>query len=235
MIHYHGTPLTPKAALEDLRGEHFCVSYFRPDNLKTCLRIGQSVMLDNGAFSSKTLGVPFDIKGFYEWLEPILGHPHWAVVPDVIDGTVEQQREMVKTWPFPRSLGVPVWHLGLPVEYLFELCDDWGKVCIGSSGAYWNVGSPTWANRMDDVFNQLSAKYRRLPWLHGLRMLGQGKERWPLASADSTNVAVNHKERKQCVRCMAKSIDAENPQGTWSPRMIQSDLWMHSSNRLDSA
>lgn len=56
-------------------------------------------MLDNGAFSAKTRGLPFDLPGFYAWAEAHLAHPHWAVVPDVIDGTVEQQREMVKTWP----------------------------------------------------------------------------------------------------------------------------------------
>ncbi len=131
MIHYHGTPITPNKSLEALKGEHFCVSFFRPDNLKNCLRIGQSVMLDNGAFSAKTLRVPFNRDGFYEWLEPILGHPHWAVVPDVIDGSVEQQREMVKSWPFGKQFGIPVWHLGLSLDYLLELVDEWGKVCLG--------------------------------------------------------------------------------------------------------
>ena len=53
-------------------------------------------MLDNGAFSTKTRGLEFNLTGFYEWVEPLLAHPHWAVVPDVIDGTVEQQKEMVK-------------------------------------------------------------------------------------------------------------------------------------------
>jgi hypothetical protein len=43
---------------------------------------------------------------------------------------------MVKTWPFPRALGVPVWHLGLPIDYLLELVDDWGRVALGSSGQY---------------------------------------------------------------------------------------------------
>ena len=215
MIHYHGTPITPNKSLEALKGEHFCVSFFRPDNLKTCLRIGQSVMLDNGAFSAKTLGVPFNRNGFYEWLEPILGHPHWAVVPDVIDGSVEQQREMVKSWPFGKQFGIPVWHLGLSLDYLLELVDEWGKVCLGSAGQYWQVGSPSWSARMDEVFNLLARQHARLPWTHGLRMLGQGLADWPLSSADSTNVAVNHKSKSVCVHCMAKRIDAENPPTTW--------------------
>lgn len=226
MIHYHGTPITPKAALESMGGQHFCVSYFRPDNLKTCLRIGQSLMLDNGAFSCFTRKVPFDLHGFYNWLEPILVHPHWAVVPDVIGADVETQRKMVKTWPFPKRFGIPVWHLGLPIEYLLELCDAWGRVCIGSSGEFWQVGSPKWAAKMDETFNVLTNQYgARLPWTHGLRMLGQGAEQWPLSSADSTNVAVNHKERAVCAGCMAKNINQTNPPTTWTPRPLQNNLF----------
>ena len=86
-MHYHGTPISPRAQLERMAGRMFCVSYAVPQDLATCLRIGQSVMLDNGAFSAKTRGREFDRDGFYRWIEPILSHPHWAVVPDVIDGT----------------------------------------------------------------------------------------------------------------------------------------------------
>lgn len=221
MIHYHGTPITPKFALDSMAGEHFCISFFRPDSLKTCLQIGQSLMFDNGAFSCKTRDVPFDLQGFYDWVDPLLGHPHWAVVPDVIDGAVEQQREMVKTWPFPKAFGVPVWHLGLPIDYLLELCNEWGKVCIGSSGAYWQVGSSKWAGRMDEAFNAMTKTFGRLPWTHGLRMLGMGNQQWPLSSADSTNVALHHAEQIECAGCMAKRINKQNPPIRWKVREIQ--------------
>lgn len=224
MIHYHGTPITPKLALESMAGQHFCVSYARPDNLKTCLRIGQSLMLDNGAFSAKTRGAEFDLHGFYEWVDPLLAHPHWGVIPDVIDGSVEQQREMVRTWPFPRALGMPVWHLALPIDYLLELVDDWGRVALGSSGQYWQVGSPAWAARMDEVFNALSRAHVRLPWTHGMRMLGQGAGQWPLSSADSTNVAQTHSREYQCAGCMAKRINKCNPPTAWKPRALQVEL-----------
>lgn len=223
MIHYHGTPITPLIALDSMVGQHFCVSYFRPDSLRKCLQIGQSIMFDNGAFSCKTRGVPFDLDGFYEWVDPLLGHPHWAVVPDVIDGTVEQQKEMVKTWPFPKSLGIPVWHLGLPIDYLLELADQWGKVCFGSAGEYWQVGSPKWSARMDEAFNALDRTFNRLPWVHGLRMLGQTE--YPLASADSTNVAVNHSGNAFCAGCMAKRVNANNPAGKWVQRLEQEVLF----------
>ena len=52
MIHYHGTPITPRTELYKMSGKHFCVSFYRPDDIDICLQIGQSVMLDNGAFSA---------------------------------------------------------------------------------------------------------------------------------------------------------------------------------------
>lgn len=225
MIHYHGTPITPKLALQSMAGQHFCVSYFRPDNLKNCLEIGQSLMLDNGAFSCFTRNVPFDLHGFYNWLEPILAHPHWAVMPDVIDGSVDQQKELLKTWPESyKGFGIPVWHLGLPISYLIELCDQYGKVCLGSSGEFWQVGGPKWAGRMDEVFNALAKTFGRLPWTHGLRMLGQGDGPWPLSSADSTNVALHHAEQSQCAGCMAKRINSENPTNRWTTKEVQGSL-----------
>lgn len=225
MIHYHGTPITPRAQLERMAGRHFCVSFAAQQDLSACLRIGQSVMLDNGAFSCKTRGTEFDLHGFYDWIEPILAHPHWAVVPDVIDGTVEQQREMVSTWPYRREFGIPVWHLGLPLDYLIELCDEWGRVCLGSAGAYWQIGTPAWCGRMDEVFNALANAFgAQLPWVHGLRMLGQSAGPWPLASADSTNVAQNFKRDTGCAECKAQPIDATNPPSLWSARPLQEAL-----------
>lgn len=220
MIHYHGTPITPRSGLLTMPGRHFCVSFAAPHDLKTCLSIGASVMLDNGAFSAYTRGAKLDLQKLYSWLDPVLGHPHWGVVPDVIDGDVEQQRALLGTWPFPLSLGAPVWHLGLPLDWLFELVDSWPRVCLGSSGQFWNVGSPKWCAKMDEVFNALARRDRFIPNLHGLRMLGQVGE-WPLASADSTNVGQNWKLRWSSPDDMAKRIDGVNSSVRWAPRMEQ--------------
>jgi hypothetical protein len=190
-----------------MSGKHFCVSFARTDDLKICLQIGQSLMFDNGAFSAFTRKEPFNEKGYYKWLEPILGHPHWAVIPDVIDGTRRQQERMVARWPFRKELGFPVWHLGMSMDYLRSLADNWQSICFGSSAKYWKVGSPDWQKRMDDAFDVL-ARRGPLPWVHGLRMLGQGGKRWPLASADSANVAVNFKRDTGCSRCKAFPIDS---------------------------
>ena len=223
-LHYHGTPITPRAQLLRMAGRHFCVSFAAPNDLAVCLSIGQSLMLDNGAFSTFTRGEKFDPEAFYGWLEPTLSHPHWAVVPDVIGGDVEQQRALVAQWPFLRALGAPVWHLGMPLDYLFELVDSWPRVCLGSSAEYWNVGEPAWCGRMDEVFNALAARDARLPWLHGLRMLGMVGERWPLASADSTNVAQNWSRDTGCAECKADSIDGRQSPLRWRPHPLQETL-----------
>jgi hypothetical protein len=225
VIHYHGTPITPRAQLMRMAGRHFCVSFVRPEDLQTCLRIGQSVMLDNGAFSVFTRGEKFDEGGFYRWLEPVLVPPHWAVVPDVIGGDEFDNWTMTKRWPFRRDLGAPVWHLGLSTDYLMRLLDDWGKVCLGSSAEYWQVGSPPWCKRMDEVFNFVAKHCCVMPWLHGLRMLGQIDGGWPLASADSTNVAQNFKRDTGCAECKAAPIDASQPPVVWTDREIQQRMF----------
>ena len=228
MIHYHGTPITPRAQLNRMAGRHFCVSYAAPQDLKTCLSIGQSLMLDNGAFSAYTRGVPMDAKGYYKWLEPILVPPHWGVMPDAIGGSVEDQHYYMARFP-RETLGYEnfsaVWHLNLPFTHLFHLVNAFPKVCIGSSGEYWNVGSPKWCGRMDETFNALIRHYGKIPYIHGMRMLGQNSGDWPLASADSTNVAQNFKTRIGCAECMAAPIDARQPASHWNERDIQQRMF----------
>lgn len=228
MIHYHGTPITPNAQLLRMAGRHFCVSYATPYQANTCLQIGQSVMFDNGAFTTYTKGKKFDYEGYYEWLEPKLVHPHWAVVPDVIDGSLEDQYKMLSTWPresFGYDHCAPVFHLHMPITHLYFLCNAYQKVCLGSSGQYWKIGTPQWTARMDEIFNELAKRYRKMPWIHGLRMLGQVNGGWPLASADSTNVAQNH-WITGCAECKASRVDREQPSQIWKNRNErQETLW----------
>lgn len=207
MIHYHGTPITPRSKLLEMSGRHFCVSFADPRDLETCLQIGQSVMMDNGAFTAYTKGKPMDKVGFYDWCEQFLGAPHWAVIPDVIGGTEDEQRNGLRDWPFPAFLSTPVWHMNLSIDYLLELADRFPRICIGSAGEFWQLGTRKWEQRMDQAFEALS-KRRHLPWIHGMRMLAQADKRWPLASADSSNIARHHNELKLSPEVMAQRIDA---------------------------
>lgn len=226
MIHYHGTPLTPRSELLKMGGRCFCVPFPNPGDAETCLRIGQSVMFDNGAFSAFTKGVPFDEAGYARWLEPMLGHPHWAVIPDVIDGSEDQQRAMRSRWTYPKELSAPVWHLGLSLDYLLELADEYPRICFGSTAQYWKIGTTSWCRRMDEAFNAL-AKRGPLPWIHGLRMLDMAGSEYPLASADSVNVARNFKDGNWCPNAMAARIDVRNNPVTWTVRPTQKGLYEH--------
>lgn len=210
-IHYHGLPLTPEILLNDLGGRHVCISFAtrRDGQVEKSLRLMQSIMFDNGAFSAFRSGVPFDVAGYYQWVSPLLRHPHWAVVPDVIDGSVDDQRALINGWPFSRAMGAPVWHLALPTDFLVELARDWPRVCFGSSGSFWQIGSPAWRRRMQEAFEALAAA-SLTPWVHGLRMMSQAGK-WPLlASVDSVNIARNFKDGDDMPSRMADRIDRVN-------------------------
>ena len=225
MIHYHGTPLSPRAELYKMGGKHFCVSFYRPDDIDICLKIGQSVMLENGAFSAFRKGEKLDFKKCYEWLEDKLGHPHWCVIPDIIDGSISEQKKLLVEFPFPPELSAPVWHIGLDIDYLYFLLDRYPRVCFGSSGQYWNVGSLQWCQRIDYVFNNLTKKYKHIPNIHMLRGLSLGGTKYPFASADSTNVARNFKTLNKCPEKMARKIDSMQNPIKWKQTLNQQELF----------
>jgi hypothetical protein len=224
MIHYHGTPLTPKNMLYRMAGKNFCCSFNRPDNVDWCLINGQSVMLDNSAFTIKTKGIVVDWNKYFHWLENKLGHPHWAVVPDVIDGDIQEQRALTKQWTFSKDLGAPVWHMALPIDYLIELAENWPRICFGSSGKYWELGTENWERRCDEAWNCLEQHNIR-PWIHMMRgMAATAGDRWPFASSDSVNVARNFKDTQTCPERMARRLDAIQTPMQWKMKSIQPRL-----------
>ncbi len=195
-IHYHGTPITPVSSLNELAGRHFCVSHAHPCDIRRAHEIGQSVMLDNGAFSKFKTGKPTNWGRYYEWCDEWLAFPStWAVIPDVIDGLVTEQDMLLTKWPY-KHRGAPVWHLNEPLERLMRLTEHFPKVCFGSTAEYWEVLSPAWCNRVDDAFNMLAQRHRHFPWVHMLRGMKVVGHRWPFASVDSTDIARNHKTNR---------------------------------------
>lgn len=223
MIHYHGTPLTPRSEMIKMAGKHFCVSFARPDDGDWCLANGQSVMWDNGAFSFYRRGEgSINVPAYQKWLEPRLGHPHWCVVPDVIGGDELEQRALVAAWTLPKELSAPVWHMGLPIKWLLELSENWPRLCFGSSAAYWQVGSEAWERRCDEAFNAMEKRGLR-PWVHMLRGLALAGDRWPFASADSVNVARNFCGNV-CPERMARRIDAIQCPTKWTVKPTQTNF-----------
>lgn len=225
MIHYHGTPITPNEVLLSLAGKHFCVRHTAPQNLRTCHQIGQSVMLDNGAYSKFTKGLATDWPGFYAWCDPWLDYPTtWAVIPDVIDEGSQSQDALIREWPHGEK-GAPVWHMDEPVDRLVRLSETWPRVCIGSTGEYWAILSDSWKARMDRAWNALAAAHARTPTVHMLRGMQLSTREWPFASVDSTDVAQNHNRPQNTARAMADRWDAGQPPARWAVREPAVDMF----------
>lgn len=224
MIHYHGTPITPASALYELAGRHFCVSHAHPGDVTRCHQIGQSVMLDNGAFSKWKSGKATDWNAYYSWAEQWLAYPTtWAVIPDEIDAGTQMQDVLLKEWPFGHK-GAPVWHLDEPIDRLLRLVDEWPKVCIGSTAKYAVVLSSAWQRRIDEMWNTVASGRRFLPWLHMLRGMQLSGRKWPFASVDSTDIARNHHEKQNTPRKMADRWDAAQCPGRWTLAPEQLEL-----------
>ncbi|CAB4152046.1 hypothetical protein UFOVP589_51 [uncultured Caudovirales phage] len=182
-------------------------------------------MWDNGAFTLHTKGKAVDWHKFYTWVEPRLGHPHWAVVPDVIDGDTKDNLALIAQWPYDRAMSAVVWHMGEPIEHLLSLVGlGFSKLCFGSSGAYWQVGSEAWERRCDEAFNALEVRGMR-PWVHMLRGLAMCGDRYPFGSADSVNVARNYKDTSTCPERMARRIDSIQCPPKWKMRAQQMGLF----------
>lgn len=227
MIIYHGTPITPKAALSELAGELFCVSFPNPQNQHRCHEIGAGVMLDNGAFSFWRRKLATNWPGFYAWVEPWLAVPTtWAVIPDVISAGPEVQDDLIRQWPHGER-GAPVWHMHEPIARLLRLIEAWPRVCIGSSKEYEVVMSARWQFRMDEAWNAIWATFRAIPLLHMLRGTKLSGERWPFGSADSTDIARNHNRPGNTPRGMADrwARRAARTATTWQPRLVQQELF----------
>jgi hypothetical protein len=198
-----------------MAGRHFCVSHEEPRDLSACLRIGASVMMDNGAFSAWTRNSLPDWRAFYDWAEAHLRHPHWAVMPDVINGGEAENDALLAECPLPREFTAPVWHMHESLDRLARLADGWPRLCVGSSGQYRVPGSDAWGARIDEAWDMLERTGRR-PWVHMLRAMREASAGpWPFGSADSTNIARNHagsaRAPAQEPEMMARRIDALNP------------------------
>jgi hypothetical protein len=227
VMHYHGTPISPKAELLSLAGRNFCVSFARADDIKTCHEIGQSVMLDNGAYTAwkgKARRI-MTWEKWARWVEPWLSYATtWAVLPDVIEGSEEENDELVERW---RDLGnvVPVWHLHESFERLQRLAEEFSMVCFGSSAQYAEIGTHAWHAQVERAFDAIADDEGRVPWVHMLRGMGViPLQRYPFASADSTDIGRNHNREQNTALSLAERWDCIQAPARWQPTWRQLEL-----------
>lgn len=199
MIHYHGTPVGGSRldVTRFLSGRHALIPFARPDDAGAAMDVCQSFVLDNSAFSLWRKGGDVDVSAYHAWVHSMAGHPglDWCLIPDKIDGTEAENVELVTEW---LRMGcavqsVPVWHLHESMEWLGWLVSKFQTVSLGSSGQWSTPGTSAWWDRMGEAMAvACDDKGRPRSRLHGLRMLDpEVFTRLPLASADSTNAAVN--------------------------------------------
>jgi hypothetical protein len=196
MIRYHGGPITPEpAAIAAWRDGHAMISFAHPDQTALAFAVAGSVALDNGAFSFWKQAKPTDWPAYIRWVEEWSQHPafDWCLIPDVIDGTEDENNALVESWPLRNYISVPVWHMHESTERLEYLTDEFPRVAIGSSGEFAKIGTPRWWNRIAEAM-EVACDTNGYPKtkLHGLRQMDpEVFSVVPYASVDSTNVARN--------------------------------------------
>ena len=241
MIHYHGTPITPNsAAAEVLQARHAFVSFAHPNQIDIITDVCQSFAMDNGAFTAWKSGKQIDNwDAYYHWVDEYKNHPafDFAIIPDVIDGDEFDNDLLIKGCPISKRYMTPVWHMDESLDRFASLCNNWDRVCIGSSGEYSSIGDKYWWQRMGSALNHIINADGYPPCkLHGLRMLDpEIFKRLPLASADSTNIGRNigidkhwqgnymPPDKTWRARIMAARIESINGSSNWG-EWVQKDF-----------
>ena len=227
MIHYHGTPIGGK--VDNRAGffhrRHAMVSFAHPEDIGIVAEACQSFVLDNGAFSTWKTGKPLDIEGYAEWVDTWKKHPgfDWHLAPDVIDGNEDDNDKMLNRWvtrcEVVDARPVPVFHFHESFDRLRYLCEAYSRVALGSSGQWPMPGTDSWWERLQEIMEAIvDDRGRPNCKLHGLRMLSPAIfARIPLASADSTNAAINSRS------CSRSRFGMYPPLQTWQRAAVIAD------------
>jgi hypothetical protein len=196
MIRYHGGPITPnEAAIAAWRDGHAMISFANPQQIELAFEYAGEVAIDNGAFSLWGKGQRIDVGAYIAFIEKWRKHPAfgWCVIPDIIDGSEEENNRLIEDWPLQNHISVPVWHLHESLEKLGWLCDDFPHVAIGSSGEYAEIGTERWKGRMAQAMAVCcDADGYPITGLHGLRQMDNDvTSNVPYRGVDSCNIARN--------------------------------------------
>lgn len=225
MIKYHGGVWGDRNGYSDhadIIGRNFCVSFAYPELAGFFHEIGQSVLLDNGAFTFYKQGKSTDWTAFYKWAEKWLEFPSTlAIIPDVMGGGEDDNDLLLSQWPFAQR-GTPVWHPDESFERLARLRDEWDLVCIGGAASYEPVNGPKWKARIADAMDVLCDEDGlprcKIHMLRGLRFVGGP---YPLYSADSVSVVrgrggmPSNGVPPKSIKRMLDNIDGRNPPARW--------------------
>lgn len=219
MIKYYGTPITSKNGRvfsEAMPGRNALVSFANRDDLKRAIKHCHKIILDNGAFSTwnnekkgkiKKVNWAEHWKKFYVWVGKHISDIDYFFIPDVIDGTEEENDALIveffKKFRYDGDRGIPpqvkkaipIWHVNESLERLSRLATHFDYIAIGSAGEFAQLGTPQWHNKMDKAMRVIcdANGYPRVK-IHMLRCLDSKIFlQYPFYSGDSTTLAQNHK------------------------------------------
>lgn len=197
MIRYHGGPITPEpAAIAAWRDGNAMISFANPQQVELAFAVAGRVTFDNGAYPIWRAGSwQIDIDAYLAFVKTWYRHPafDWCIIPDIIDGSEDDNNRLIEEWPLETHISVPVWHMHESMDKLGWLMDEFPRVAIGSSGEFSTIGTPRWWNRMAEAMEVACDEngYPRTK-LHGLRQMDpEVFSVVPYSSVDSTNVARN--------------------------------------------
>jgi hypothetical protein len=248
MIHFHGTPLGGQRdqVTKFFTGRYGFVSWLRPEDLPTIADVGRGFAIDNGAFTAWKQGQEIKWQEYLDFCKLWCRHPrfHFAVIPDTIDGTEKDNRDLVAWWDKKayhpmRVNAAPVWHLHESLDWLKYLVDHYRLICLGSSGEWSNPGEGSWFHRMNEAMQVIcDEEGRPKTRIHGMRMLSREiVPYFPFWSADSTNVAQNANSmgrfgtytpatRAQRAEAIASTIESVQSPAVYRPyEHVQNELF----------
>jgi hypothetical protein len=204
MLAYHGTPIGGNGTeiVRFLKGRHALVSFANQQDIDVVAKVCASFVLDNGAFTFWKRGeqVPGgkspDWDTYVEWVNTWVAHPgfDWWIIPDVIDGTEDDNLKLTFWYRTAAPNGVPVYHMHESLEHLERLIAAFPRIALGSSGQWPTPGTKSWWIRMAEIMSvACDSNGRPRVKLHGLRMLNPDVySALPLSSADSCNAGRNN-------------------------------------------
>lgn len=224
-----------------LAGRHCLIPFPRPEDIGIAAEVCQSFIIDNGAFSIWKNGGTLDVQAYADFCLEWSRHPafDWCLIPDVIDGTAQQNYKLSQEWRglAPLVPSVPVWHYHEDLSLLQAYASLYPVVALGSSGQWPTPGTDSWWKRTADALECIIDEQGRPKCkLHGLRMLNQDIfQRMPLHSADSTNAVRNSSNHSrfgsylpfttaQRMTVIADRIEAHQSAAVWS-REQYAEMW----------
>ena len=223
MIKYHGTPCSPmKVFYEAFTDRNVLIPYPRPDDLKRAKEVASKIILDNGAFSIWKKGISVDWNKFYEWVDLNIDDIEFYFIPDVIDGTEEENDHLIADYFLKgRSKGVPIWHVNESLERLYRLMNSFDYIAFGSAGDYSQLGTDKWHSKIKEAMSVVCDDYGYPKVkIHMLRCLNPRLfTKYPFYSGDSTNVAMNH-NRKGWRPIMERIEEHDSPKRYYSDSLF---------------